>query len=55
MSQESMGHSAADEPAQSVDELRLQVAELEQELRAARRRMTGSPTSSRMLEDRLAI
>ena len=54
MSQESMGHSAADEPAQSVDDLRLQVAELEQELRAARRRMTGSPASSRMLEDRLA-
>jgi proteasome-associated ATPase len=54
MSQESMGHSAADEPPQAVDDLRAQVAELEHELRAARRRLAGSPGSSRMLEDRLA-
>ncbi len=52
MSQESMGHSAADEPAEAAG-LRAQVADLERELRAARRRTADSPHASRMLEDRL--
>ena len=53
MSQESMGHSAADEPSEAAADLRAQVAELERELRATRRRLTDSPHASRMLEDRL--
>jgi proteasome-associated ATPase len=53
VSQDSVGRGRSDVPSESAEALREQVAFLEQELRAMRRRMADSPHGSHMLEDRL--
>ncbi len=53
MSQESVGQGRSDVPSQSTQALQAQVAHLEEELRAMRHRMSDSPRSSRLLEDRV--
>jgi proteasome-associated ATPase len=53
MTQDPTGRRRADEPGDHTQDLRAQVAHLEQELRAVRRRHAETPAASRELEDRL--
>jgi proteasome-associated ATPase len=53
MNQGPMENGSADEAGETAADLRMQVSELQAELRAVRRRLTDSPGAPRMLEDRL--